>query len=78
MELTQNNLQAQSNGTNAVSLYFILTAIALWILTLSTQGFHLPHAQGINGYIFVLINAVFSLWVIWLGILVLSKATCPF
>lgn len=68
----------QSNGTNAVSLYFILTAIALWILTLSTQGFHLPHAQGINGYIFVLINAVFSLWVIWLGILVLSKATCPF
>ena len=51
--------QKQSNGTNAVSLYFILTAIALWILTISTQGFHLPHVQGINGYIFVLINAVF-------------------
>jgi len=49
----------QSNGANAVSLYFILTAIALWILTFSTQGFHLPHTQGINGYFFVLINAIF-------------------
>ncbi|OBA10311.1 hypothetical protein A9988_18215 [Acinetobacter calcoaceticus] len=49
----------QSNGTNAVSLYFILTAIALWILTLSTQGFQLPHTHGINGYLFVFINAVF-------------------
>jgi drug/metabolite transporter (DMT)-like permease len=49
----------QSNGTNAVSLYFILTAIALWILTISTQGFHLPQVQGINGYLFVFINAVF-------------------
>ncbi len=52
----------QSNGTNAVSLYFILTAIALWILTISTQGFHLPQVQGINGYLFVFINAVFFLY----------------
>lgn len=52
-------IKKQSNGTNAVSLYFILTAIALWILTISTQGFNLPHTQEINGYLFVFINAIF-------------------
>ena len=49
----------KSNGTNAVSLYFICTSIALWILTLSTQGFHLPHVQGFMSYGFVIINAFF-------------------
>lgn len=48
-----------SNGTNAISLYFILTAVALWILTFATQGIHLPHISGITSYIFILINALF-------------------
>jgi drug/metabolite transporter (DMT)-like permease len=48
-----------SNGTNAVSLYFILTAIALWILTFSTQGFHFPHVTHFTSYTFILINAFF-------------------
>lgn len=48
-----------SNGTNAISLYFILTAIALWILTLFTQGFHLPQIDGFMSYTVIGINAVF-------------------
>lgn len=48
-----------SNGTNAVSLYFILTALALWILTFATQGFHFPEISSLNGYLFVSINALF-------------------
>ncbi|MBK0062271.1 MULTISPECIES: aromatic amino acid DMT transporter YddG [unclassified Acinetobacter] len=48
-----------SNGTNAISLYFILTATALWILTLSTQGFHIPHVTQMNSYVFIAINALF-------------------
>ncbi|WP_111893247.1 aromatic amino acid DMT transporter YddG [Acinetobacter sp. MB5] len=48
-----------SNGTNAISLYFILTAIALWILTLSTQGFHLPTVESFMSYTVIGINAVF-------------------
>lgn len=48
-----------SNGTNAISLYFILTAIALWTLTFATQGIHLPHINGISSYFLILINALF-------------------
>lgn len=48
-----------SNGTNAVSLYFVLTAIALWIFTLSTHGFALPESAHFNGYFIILMNAVF-------------------
>lgn len=48
-----------SNGTNAVSLYFILTAISLWIITLSTQGIHLPNISDMTSYFFILINAFF-------------------
>lgn len=48
-----------SNGTNAISLYFILTAIALWILTFSTQGFSLPNVSGFYPYVIVCINALF-------------------
>ncbi len=49
----------QSNGVNAVSLYFILTAIALWILTLSTQGFQFPLASSWISYLVIILNAVF-------------------
>ena len=48
-----------SNGTNAVSIYFICTAITLWVLTLSTQGFHLPHVEHMMSYGFVILNAIF-------------------
>lgn len=49
----------QSNGVNAVSLYFILTAIALWILTLSTQGFQFPLVSSWINYLVIFLNAVF-------------------
>lgn len=48
-----------SNGTNAVSLYFVLTAVALWIFTLSTHGLALPDAVHFNGYFIIFLNAVF-------------------
>lgn len=48
-----------SNGTNAISLYFVLTTVALWIFTLSTQGFHLPEVNHIQSYISVLVGALF-------------------
>lgn len=48
-----------SNGSNAVSLYFILTAVGLWIFTLSTQGFHLPAIQDISSYLIIFLNAIF-------------------
>lgn len=48
-----------SNGINAVSLYFILTAISLWILTFMTQGFVLPNVKGISAYLIIGINAFF-------------------
>lgn len=52
-------VKKQSNGTNAISLYFILTAIALWILTFITQGFTLPEVNKINAYFIIFINAFF-------------------
>lgn len=48
-----------SNGINAVSLYFILTAIALWILTIATQGFSLPIVSDFSAYFIIVINALF-------------------
>ncbi|CAM2812044.1 aromatic amino acid DMT transporter YddG [Acinetobacter celticus] len=49
----------QSNGTNAISLYFILTAVALWVLTLYTQGFSFPHVNSITSYFLIILNAFF-------------------
>lgn len=49
----------KSNGTNAISLYFILTAIALWILTFFTQGFNFPSIQSSFSYMIIFINALF-------------------
>lgn len=52
-------IKKQSNGVNAVSLYFILTAIALWILTLTTQGFQFPLGSSWINYLVIILNAVF-------------------
>lgn len=48
-----------SGGTNAISLYFSLTAVTLWLITLFTEGLSLPEAQHHYGYIFVALNALF-------------------
>ncbi|OTG86701.1 EamA family transporter [Acinetobacter sp. ANC 4558] len=48
-----------SNGTNAISLYFILTASALWILTISIQGINFPYVNSMTSYLFILIGAFF-------------------
>lgn len=47
-----------SNGSNGVSLYFILTAITLWVFTISTKGLHIQ-VLDISSYLVVLIAAIF-------------------
>lgn len=47
-----------SNGSNGVSLYFILTAITLWVFTISTKGLHFQ-VFDISSYLVVLIAAIF-------------------
>lgn len=49
----------QSNGVNAVSLYFILTALTLWIFMLYNYGFHFPTAAHWSGYLIIVMNAFF-------------------
>lgn len=49
----------QSNGVNAVSLYFILTACTLWVLLLSTKGFDFPKVTQWTSYLIICINAFF-------------------
>lgn len=47
-----------SNGSNGISLYFILTAITLWVFTISTKGLDFQ-VLDISSYWVVLIAAVF-------------------
>ncbi len=47
-----------SNGSNGISLYFMLTAITLWIITISTKGLYIPQLD-INSYFVVFITALF-------------------
>lgn len=48
-----------SNGVNLISLYFILTAIVLWTLTLFTQGFNLTKVTTWMSYVIIFLNASF-------------------
>lgn len=48
-----------SNGVNLISLYFILTAVVLWTLTLSTQGINLPKVTNWMSYFIIFLNASF-------------------